>query len=186
MQPKPGNARLRTRRHKLPTLPRRSKLRARLARLMLRITGHDHGELGKLLRAHLCQLDREIKTGDPRTRSKRDAHCRAAAPAAAPFTWKAITPATGVARTFGISERTLDRAASKLKAKEASNHEAILNRRLAGGRLAVTDQKAVISLSGFLKWGSYDRLESPEDSSLCSRERARDFFSMCGQPGFFS
>jgi hypothetical protein len=153
---------------------------------MLRITGHDHGELGSFFAPiYVSWIGRSRRaTHEP---ARNETHIAAPQRRLPPaFTWKAITPVTGVARTFGISERTLDRAASKLKAKEASNHEAILNRRLAGGRLAVTDQKAVISLSGFLKWGSYDRLESPEDSSLCSRERARDFFSMCGQPGFFS
>jgi hypothetical protein len=94
--------------------------RARLARLMLRITGHDYAEPGSFLRAHLCQLDQEIKAADAATRSQHWQQNADRALAAAKHYIKAQSSGTPVSLTcaaqqFRTSTRSLSRYLEQVK-----------------------------------------------------------------------
>jgi hypothetical protein len=90
--------------------------KGRLASLILRITGHDYGEPGSFLSAHLHRLDRQIKTDDAAARRKHKVHSREAAPIAARLYLQGGITMAEAAVKFGISERSLSRALATLKA----------------------------------------------------------------------
>jgi hypothetical protein len=94
--------------------------RARIASLMLRITGHDYGEPGSFLSAHLHRLDRQIKTDDAAARSRHWQTNGSQALAAARYYIQAQRSGTPIsldtlAKQFNTSARSIGRYAHLLK-----------------------------------------------------------------------
>jgi hypothetical protein len=94
--------------------------RVRLARLMLRITGHDYGEPGSFLSAHLHRLDRQAKAAEAAARSRHWQTNGGQALAAARYYLKARESGTPIsldtlAKQFNTSARSIGRYAHLLK-----------------------------------------------------------------------
>src|ERR1700683_1390333 len=86
--------------------------RARLASLILRITGHDYGEPGSFLSAHLHRLDRQAKAADAAARSRHWQTNGSQALAAARYYIQAQSSGTPisldtVAKHFNTSARSI-------------------------------------------------------------------------------
>jgi hypothetical protein len=94
--------------------------RVRLASLILRITGHDYGEPGSFLSAHLHRLDRQTKAADAAARSRHWQTNGGQALAAARYYIQAQSSGTPisldtVAKHFNTSARSIGRYAQRLK-----------------------------------------------------------------------